>query len=143
MTAALYASRAGKKVMLLEENAFGGQIATAPRVENFPSVEEIAGAQLAEKMFNQVVSQGVDFDMGKGVVEKTSDGFCVKTEYGEFPCKAVVLATGVSHKTLGLESEKRLAENGVCYCAVCDGAFYKGKNVCVVGDVKSAAQNAM
>lgn len=115
MTAALYASRAGKKVMLLEENAFGGQIATAPRVENFPSVEEIAGAQLAEKMFNQVVSQGVDFDMGKGVVEKTSDGFCVKTEYGEFPCKAVVLATGVSHKTLGLENEKRLAENGVCY----------------------------
>ena len=143
MTAALYASRAGKKVMLLEENAFGGQIATAPRVENFPSVEEIAGAQLAEKMFNQVVSQGVDFDMGKGVVEKTSDGFCVNTEYGEFPCKAVVLATGVSHKTLGLESEKRLAENGVCYCAVCDGAFYKGKNVCVVGDGNSAAQYAL
>lgn len=143
MTAALYASRAGKKVMLLEENAFGGQIATAPRVENFPSVEEIAGAQLAEKMFNQVVLQGVDFDMGKGVVEKTSDGFCVKTEYGEFPCKAVVLATGVSHKTLGLESEKRLAENGVCYCAVCDGAFYKGKNVCVVGDGNSAAQYAL
>lgn len=143
ITAALYAARAGKKVMLLEQNAFGGQIATAPKVENYPSEQEIAGAQLAERMFNQAVSHGVDFDMGHGVVEKADEGFVVSTEYGKFGCKAVILATGVSHKTLGLESEQRLAGKGVCYCAVCDGAFYREKNVVVVGDGNSAAQYAL
>lgn len=143
MTAALYAARAGKKVMLLEENAFGGQIATAPRVENFPSVGEIVGAQLAEKMFEQTTAHGVDFDMGHGVVQRTANGFEVTTEYGQFPCLSVVLATGVSHKTLSVAGEKELAGNGVCYCAVCDGAFYKGKNVTVVGDGNSAAQYAL
>lgn len=143
MTAALYAARAGKKVMMLEENAFGGQIATAPRVENFPSTQEIVGAELADKMFNQTTAHGVDFDMGHGVIEKVDDHFKVTTEYGEYECLAVVLATGVSHKTLGLESETKLAGKGVCYCAVCDGAFYKGKNVTVVGDANSAAQYAL
>lgn len=143
MTAALYAARAGKSVMLLESNAFGGQIATAPRVENFPSVHEIAGAELANKMFGQAISHGVEFDMGCGKVEKTNGGFVVKTEYGEYKCISVVLATGVSHKKLGVEGEQRLADNGVCYCAVCDGAFYKDKSVCVVGDGNSAAQYAL
>ncbi len=143
MTAALYAARAGKKVMLLESNAFGGQIATAPRVENFPSVAETSGAQLAEKMFDQVVAHGVDFDMGQGVVQKQDDGFCVTTEYGQYHCKAVVLATGVSHKKLGISSKTQLEGKGVCYCAVCDGAFYKNKKVVVVGDGNSAAQYAL
>lgn len=143
MTASVYAARAGKKVLLLEKNAFGGQIATAPRVENFPSVREIVGAELADKMFDQIVACGVDFDMGTATVEKTDDGFCVRTEYGEFTCKAVVLSTGVSHKKLGLPSEEKLAGNGVCYCAVCDGAFYKNKTVAVVGDGNSAAQYAL
>lgn len=143
MTAALYAARAGKSVMLLEEKAFGGQIATAPKVENFPSEQEIVGAKLAEKMFEQATAHGVDFDMGHATVQKTAEGFVVRTEYDQFPCKAVVLATGVSHKTLGLESEKKLAGKGVCYCAVCDGAFYRDKNVVVVGDGNSAAQYAL
>lgn len=143
MTAALYAARAGKKVMLLEQNAFGGQIATAPRVENFPSVSEIVGAELAENMFNQVVAHGVDFDMGTATIKKEENGFCVTTEYGTYSCRAVVLATGVSHKKLGLSAEGRLSGNGVCYCAVCDGAFYKGKKVAVVGDGNSAAQYAL
>ena len=143
MTAALYAARAGKKVMLLEENAFGGQIATAPRVENFPSAGEIVGAALADKMFEQTTAHGVDFDMGHGVVQRTKDGFTVTTEYGEFACRAVVIATGVSHKTLNVAGEKELQGNGVCYCAVCDGAFYKGKSVTVVGDGNSAAQYAL
>ena len=143
MTAALYAARAGKKVMLLEESAFGGQIAIAPRVENFPSAGEIVGAQLAEKMFEQVTAHGVDFDMGHGVVSRVADGFLVITEYGQFPCKAIVLATGVSHKTLNVPGEKELSGNGVCYCAVCDGSFYKDKSVTVVGDGNSAAQYAL
>ena len=140
LTAALYAARAGKSVMILEANAFGGQIANAPRVENFPSVNEIAGAELANRMFEQTVSHGVEFDMGSGVIAKTSNGFCVTTEYGSYDCHAVVVACGVSHKKLGVAGEDK---QGVCYCAVCDGAFYKDKSVCVVGDGNSAAQYAL
>ena len=140
LTAALYAARAGKSVMILEANAFGGQIANAPRVENFPSVQEIVGAELANRMFEQAVSHGVEFDMGTGTVQKTAAGFAVTTEYGSYDCLAVVVATGVSHKKLGAEGEDK---QGVCYCAVCDGAFYKDKKVCVVGDGNSAAQYAL
>ena len=143
LTASLYAARAGKKVMLLEANAFGGQIATAPRVENYPSVNEIAGAELANKMFEQATAHGVEFDMGTATIDKTSSGFTVTTEYGSYECLSVVIATGVSHKKLGLPSEEKLSGNGVCYCAVCDGAFYKDKPVCVVGDGNSAAQFAL
>ena len=144
MTAALYAARAGKSVMMLEKAAFGGQIATAPRVENFPSVMETAGAELADKMFEQATSHGVEFDMGTATVEKTADGaFKVTTEYSEYECRAIVLATGVSHKKLNATGEEKLEGKGVCYCAVCDGAFYKGKKVVVVGDGNSAAQYAL
>ena len=143
LTASLYAARAGKRVMLLESDAFGGQIATSPRVENFPSVLETTGAALADRMFEQATSHGVEFDMGCGKVSKTDDGFVVETEYGSYPCKAVVLATGVRHKLLGAEGESRLSGKGVCYCAVCDGAFYKDKPVCVVGDGNSAVQYAL
>ena len=143
LTASLYAARAGKSVMLLEANAFGGQIATAPRVENYPSVNEIAGAELADKMFEQATAHGVEFDMGTATIEKVEVGFKVTTEYSTYECLSVVISTGVSYKKLGLESEKKLAGNGVCYCAVCDGAFYKDRPVCVVGDGNSAAQFAL
>ena len=140
MTAALYAARAGKSVMLLECKAFGGQIANAPRVENFPSTMEIVGAELANRMFEQVTGHGVDFDMGEATIAKTANGFTVNTEYGSYDCLAVVVATGVSHKKLNVQGDDK---QGVCYCAVCDGAFYKDKNVCVVGDGNSAAQYAL
>ena len=136
LTAALYAARAGRSVMILESSAFGGQIANAPRVENFPSVNEIVGAELANRMFEQAVSHGVEFDMGNATVEKSGKGFTVNTEYGSYECLSVVIATGVSHKKLGAQGEDK---QGVCYCAVCDGAFYKDKSVCVVGDGNSAA----
>ena len=143
MTAALYAKRAGKSVLMLESDAFGGQIATAPRVENFPSVNEIVGARLADNMFEQALAHGVEFDMGRAVAETAENGFTVSTEYASYFTKTVVLATGVSHKKLGVPSEEKLAGKGVCYCAVCDGAFYKDKSVCVVGDGNSAAQYAL
>lgn len=143
LTASLYAARAGKKVMLLESDAFGGQIATAPRVENFPSVKETSGAALANNMFEQVTSCGVEFDMGRASIHKTDGGFVISTEYGRYECLAVVIASGVTHKRLDVEGEERLVGKGVCYCAVCDGGFYKDKHVCVVGDGNSAAQYAL
>ena len=143
MTAALYAARSGKSVMIIEKNAFGGQIATAPKVENYPSVEEISGAELAEKMFDQIVAHGVEFDMGDATFVKNGDVFDVSTEYSTYQAKAIVLATGASHKNLNIPSEKQFEGKGVCYCAVCDGSFYADKHVCVVGDGNSAAQYAL
>ncbi len=143
LTAATYAARAGKKVIVLEKSAFGGQIATSPRVENFPSVMEISGSELADKMTAQAMSHGVEFDMGTAAVKKIENGFNVVTEYGEYPCRAVIIAAGVSHKRLGIESEKKFAGKGVYYCAVCDGAFCKDKEVAVVGDGNSAVQYAL
>ncbi len=144
MTSALYVARAGKSVMLLEQNAFGGQMATAPKIENFPGVDDIVGAKLAEQMFEQAVAHGVEFDMGSATVQKGNDGlFQVDTEFANYTAKAVVIATGVFHKHLDVEGESQLAGNGVCYCAVCDGSFYKDKEVCVVGDGNSAVQYAL
>lgn len=144
LTASLYAKRAGKSVMVIEANSFGGQIANAPKVENFPSVTEIAGSDLADKMFSQVTDMGVEFDMGTAEVKRNDDGtFAVSTEYNSYTCKAVILATGVKHKHLGLDSEIALQGKGVCYCAVCDGSFYKNKPVCVIGDGNSAGQYAL
>ena len=143
LTAALYAARAGKSVLILEQAAFGGQIATAPRVENFPSVNEIVGARLADNMFEQAISHGVEFDMGTANVEVDENGFTVTTEYGSYVTRSVVLATGVKHKKLPVKSAEQFEGKGVCYCAVCDGAFYKDKAVCVVGDGNSAAQYAL
>ncbi len=143
LTASLYAARAGKKTLILEQSAFGGQIATAPRVENYPSVSEIAGATLANNMFEQAVAHGVEFDMGTAEIEIVQDGFEVTTEYATYQSKSVVLATGVMHKKLPVKSAENFEGKGVCYCAVCDGAFYKDKTVCVVGDGNSAAQYAL
>ena len=143
LTAALYAVRAGKSVMVLEQNSFGGQIATSPRVENYPSIAEISGAQLANDMFEQAVSHGVEFDMGCATVATNGQLFDVATEYNNYQSKAVILATGVSHKHLGIDSEQQFAGKGICYCAVCDGAFFRDKEVCVVGDGNSAAQYAL
>lgn len=146
LTAALYVARAGKSVMLLEQNAFGGQMATAPKIENFPGVDAIEGARLAENMFEQAVSHGVEFDMGSGavtLVNAPTRHFVVTTEYAQFQAKSVVIATGVSHKHLGVEGELELQGKGVCYCAVCDGSFYKDKPVVVVGDGNSAVQYAL
>ncbi len=144
LTSAIYVARAGKSVMILEQNAFGGQMATAPQIENFPGVDSIDGATLAENIFNQAISLGVQFDMGNGVVSKSKEGvFTVCTEYATYQAKAVILATGVSHKHLGVEGEEALVGKGVCYCALCDGSFYANKDVCVVGDGNSAGQYAL
>ena len=146
LTAALYVARAGKKALILEQNAFGGQMATAPKIENFPGVDTIDGATLANNMFEQAVAHGVEFDMGSGaltLVEQPTRHFVVTTEYAEYQAKSVIIASGVSHKHLGVDGEVQLIGKGVCFCAVCDGSFYKDKPVVVVGDGNSAVQYAL
>ncbi len=145
MTAALYALRNGKSVLVLEGDCVGGQIANSPRVENFPSVKAISGSELADNLFEQITALGADFELDKVQnVEKTAEGiFRVKAEYGLYEARAVIIATGAKHKKVGVKGEEEFTGNGVSYCAVCDGAFYSGEEVALVGDANTALQYSL
>ena len=141
MTAALYAKRSGKSVLIFEKESFGGQIANSPKVENFPSIKEISGLELSNNMFDQIMDLGVSFECESVEhIEPKENYFVVTTDYNTYECKSVVIATGVKHRTIGVEREEELVGKGVSYCAVCDGAFYKGKDVAVIGDANTALQ---
>ena len=142
MTSALYALRNGKKVLVLESDSLGGQIATSPRLENYPSIKEISGEQFADNLYEQIVALGAEVEIEKAVkIEKADDVFTVKTEYNEYKAKSVIIAAGVRHKHLRTKSGRDdLVGKGVYYCAICDGAFYKGKEVIVIGDANTALQ---
>ena len=144
LTAALYAARAGKSVLVLEQAGFGGQIALSPRVENYPGIPHMAGNLLADTLVEQVLSQDVDVEVETVTAFSGENGaFTVTTEDGDHPCRAIILATGVTHRHLGLEGEEELVGRGVSYCAVCDGAFYHGRRVAVVGGGDTALQDAL
>lgn len=146
MTAALYALRNGKKVLVLEGESLGGQIATSPRLENFPSIKEISGEAFADNLFDQITSLGAEVEIERAVhVEKRGEGdFYVQTEFGGYEGRSVIVAAGVKHKHLPAErGHEALVGKGIYYCAVCDGPFYKGKEVAVVGDANSALQYAL
>lgn len=141
MTSALYALRSGKKVLLLEKENVGGQIAFSPRVENFPSIKQISGSDFSNNLFEQVIDLGAEFELENVTsISKEENIFKVTTEYNEYQSKAVVIATGVKHRHINIDGEDELSGNGVSYCAVCDGAFYKGEEVALIGDGNTALQ---
>lgn len=144
LTAAIYALRAGKSVLILEKSAFGGQVTYSPKIENYPAMGQISGNELADKMLDQALTMGADVNLEK--VESIRDGGDVKvvvTEDGEYEAKAVIIATGVKHRRLGLPNEEDFIGEGISFCAVCDGAFYKGQSVAVIGGGNSALQEAV
>ena len=145
LTAAIYGLRAGKSVLVIEKNAFGGQIAYSPKVENIPGTKVISGTEFADKLTEQAMALGADVELEKVVkVEKTGDVFSVSTEEESvFEGKTVILAVGVKHRTLGLEGENELIGSGISFCAVCDGAFYTGQEVAMIGGGNSALQEAL
>ena len=146
MTSALYALRNGKTVLVLESESLGGQIATSPRLENYPSIKEISGEQFADNLFEQITHHGAELEIEKVVgVEKLADKtFKVKTEYNEYSAKSVIIASGVKHKHLRTKSNRDdLVGKGVYYCAICDGPFYKDKEVVVIGDANTALQYSL
>ena len=145
LTAALYARRAGKSVLVLEKETFGGQITHSPKVENYPGIAQMSGTFFADALLEQVLMQGAEVEMETVTAVTPHDGgFTVQTEDGAaFETKAVILATGSKHRTLGLANEENLVGEGVSYCAVCDGAFYKDKNVAVIGGGNTALQEAV
>lgn len=144
LTAAIYAARAGKHVAVLERGSTGGQIISAPLVENYPGIPSVSGTELARQMTEQACTFGAEIVYTEAVgLEKTPAGFRVLCMDGVREAKAVILATGAAHRQLGLAAEEALTGCGVSYCAVCDGAFYEGLDVAVVGGGDTALQDTL
>ena len=145
LTAAIYARRANKTVLLLEKGAFGGQITFSPKVENYPGFDSLSGTELADHFVEQALGQGADVeietvtgirDCGEYTVVSTEDG-------NDYQARAVIIAAGAKHRHLGLPNEDIHLGEGISFCAVCDGAFYKDKTVALVGGGNSALQEAI
>ncbi len=144
LTAAVYALRADKSVLIFERGAFGGQMTYSPKIENFPGTVSASGTEIADKLVEQVINLGGEFEIGE-VLSVSDKGQTKKViaDSGEYETKAVIIANGVKHRMLGLDGEEALIGDGISFCAVCDGAFYKNKNVVVVGGGNSALQEAI
>ena len=144
LTAAIYASRAKKNVLVIEKEAFGGMITHSPKVENYPGFNVISGLDLADKFVAQAMDLNVsfEFDDVKQII-KNENGFTLVGENRSYEGKCVIIATGSKHRTLKLEKEEKLVGHGISYCAVCDGPFYTGKDVTIIGGGNSAMQEAL
>ena len=145
LTSAIYALRAGKSVLVIEKNGFGGQIAYSPKVENIPGTLQISGTEFADRLTDQVMALGADVELENVTgVEVDGDIRRVTTEEGGcYEAKAVILALGVQHRMLGLPGEEELIGKGLSFCAVCDGAFYAGQDTAMIGGGNSALQEAL
>ncbi len=145
LTAAIYARRANKTVLLLDKGAFGGQITFSPKVENYPGFASCSGSELADAFVEQVLAQGADVEVENVVEIREQDGkkLVITEEGSEYEAGAVILATGARHRHLGLENEEKFIGEGISFCAVCDGAFYQDKTVALVGGGNSALQEAI
>ncbi len=143
LCAAIYARRANKTVAVMEKATFGGQITFSPKVENIPGFASVTGNEFAEKLVEQALEQGVEFEYCEVMGIRDGKIKTVLTDSGEFEAKAVIIATGAKHRRLGLENEERFIGDGISFCAVCDGAFFKDQTVAVIGGGNSALQEAL
>ncbi len=145
MTAALYGLRNGRSVLVLEKHGYGGQITYSPKVENYPGTLQMSGNEFADRFLEQILAQGAEVELDRAVRVEPHDG--IFTVYGEegntYEGRAVILATGVKHRMLGLPGEKELVGTGISFCAVCDGDFYADQTVSVAGGGNSALQEAI
>ncbi|MBE6896020.1 MAG: thioredoxin-disulfide reductase [Ruminococcaceae bacterium] len=143
LTAAIYAARSGKKVLVYEKEGIGGQIAFSPRVENYPGIRSVSGAEFSDNLYEQALSFGVEIELEEVVgIEDNGETKAVVTENGKELCKKIIIATGVQHRKLGIPDEDDYVGCGVSYCAVCDGAFFKNTDVAVVGGGNAALRSA-
>ena len=141
LTAAVYARRAGRTVLVLEKEGFGGQIASSPKVENFPGFDAVSGAEFSDRLYSQAEALGARIELEEVLSVRPGRPHTVITDYGAYDAGAVILATGMRRRTLGLPGEDTLA--GVSFCAVCDGAFYAGQDAAVCGGGSAAFQDAL
>lgn len=145
LTAALYAARAGKSVLLIEKETFGGQITYSPKVENYPGIASMSGNEFAERLLDQVTALGVQIEMGTVcAVKQSGREKHVLTEEGEtYAASALIIAAGSHHRKLGIPGEEALIGRGISFCAVCDGAFYRGREIALIGGGNTALQEAI
>lgn len=144
LTAAIYARRADKSVIVLEKGTFGGQITFSPKIENYPGFESVSGNELAEKLMEQALSLGAEIEMCNVTsIEKDGNIFNIATDDANYVSSSVIIATGSHHRCLGLDNEENFIGNGISFCAVCDGAFYQNKTVAVIGGGNSALVEAV
>ena len=143
LTAAIYARRAGKTVLLLERDTFGGQITFSPKLENYPGFETISGNDLAQRMLEQALALGADVEMDTVTGIENGSVKTVIGEMGRYEGRAVIIAAGARHRRLGLAREEEMIGSGLSFCAVCDGAFYQGGHVAVIGGGNTALQEIL
>lgn len=143
LTAAIYGQRAGKQTVVFESANYGGQIVFSPNVENYPGIASISGAQYSMNLMEQAANLGAETKREQVTeVKETEAGFVIVTPEQEYSCRAIILATGVTHRHLGLDKEEKLTGAGVSYCATCDGMFFRGRNTAVIGGGNTALQDA-
>ncbi len=144
LTAAVYARRAGCSAKVFEKMSYGGQIINALEVENYPGFESVSGLDLSDKLYNQATALGAETSFNEVVsITPNETGFKIKTSKGEETCGAVIVAVGSKNRELGVQGEREFIGRGVSYCATCDGAFFKGKEVAVVGGGNAALDEAL
>ena len=143
LTSAIYLLRANRRVLILEKESIGGQIISSSKVSNYPGFGEISGMELMDNLYNQVVNLGGEVVLEEALEIKNGDVNTVITDNGSYKAKTVILAVGSKNKLLGIEREEEFVGNGISFCVSCDGAFYQGKTVAVVGGGNSAVGEAL
>lgn len=143
MSAAIYAKRAGKNVVMLEGYMPGGQIVVTPEVDNYPALGKVSGYDFAMGLYNQATELGTEMISAEvKKVSRSDGGFLIAYDGGELWAKALIIATGAKNRKLEVKDEEKLTGYGVSYCATCDGAFFRGKAVAVVGGGNTAFEDA-
>lgn len=143
LTAAMYAVRRGKTVLLFEKEAYGGQISKSALVENYPFVKAVSGFELSMNLYNQAKSFGCEFKKERVLSVTDGETKRVVTSKGEYECRNVIFAVGASPRKSGLPNEDALVGRGLSYCAHCDGNFFRKKDVAVIGGGSTALQDAL
>lgn len=143
MTAGIYGARANKKVLILEKETIGGQMASSPLIENYPGYLSISGSELADIMYEQAINLGVDIELDEAKKIEVSDHVKIICDNDIYEGKSLIIATGAKYKMLNLPNEDNLIGKGIHFCVSCDGTFYKDKKVAVIGGGNSAVINAL
>lgn len=144
MTAALYAKQAGKNILVLEKEAYGGQILKAHKVKNYPGFSEISGFEFATKLYNQLTNLNIEIKFEEVLkINSKDDSKEIITKKGNYLCKSVIIASGAKSRKLNLNNEDSLTGKGISYCTTCDGMFFKDKTVAVYGGGNSAIDGAI
>ena len=143
LSAAIYGQRAGKETLLIDAKGFGGQIINTPDVENYPGIKRVSGLELATNLYEQATELGAEIVYEKAVgIEDAGQYKKVKTESAVYETKSVIISTGAKNRPMGLEQEEKYTGAGVSYCATCDGAFFRGRDVAVIGGGNTALEDA-